>query len=114
MLPFKNRLLDDYDFRRVKRIGKSFVTNLFIISYAPSKNKDLESRFGFIFSASFEKRATVRNRHKRLLREAIRTRLGKFKLGYDIVIIPRKSLIGKTYEEIGNIFDWALPKIPLV
>ncbi|PIS23228.1 ribonuclease P protein component [candidate division WWE3 bacterium CG08_land_8_20_14_0_20_40_13] len=114
MLKAQNRLLDDYDFRRVKRLGKTFVTPLFVLSFAPAKNPAGPPRFGFVFATTFDKRAVVRNRHKRILREAVRVNLNKFHAGFDIVIIPRRKLIGKTYEEICRIFDWTLPKTPLV
>jgi len=113
MLPAKYRLLDDYDFRRVKRLGRSYNFPLFIIACCSAKNpKSL--RFGFIFSANFDKRATVRNRYKRLLRQGVQGRLDKFRIGLDVVFIPKKTILGKTYEEINNSFNSALPKTPLV
>ncbi|MBU1104857.1 ribonuclease P protein component [Candidatus Parcubacteria bacterium] len=113
MLPAEYRLLDDYDFRRVKRLGRSYNFPFFIIACAHAKNpKGL--RFGFIFSTNFNKRATVRNRYKRLLRQGVQKRLNEFKLGFDIVFIPKKSILGRSYEEISHSFDTALPKTPLV
>jgi ribonuclease P protein component len=113
MLKAENRLLDDYDFRRVKRLGRALTTPIFILSYVASKNPNSPPRFGFVFATTFDKKSVVRNRYKRLLREAIRINISKFHKGLDVVIIPRRNLIGKTYEEICNTLNWALSKTPL-
>lgn len=47
------------------------------------------SRFAFVVPTSIDKRATTRNRIKRILRERVRTLLPKLPLGRDIVIIAR-------------------------
>jgi len=87
MLPKENRLTDDYDFRRVKRLGKSYHCPFFKLSLAPRKIAG-PSRFGFVISTKIDKRATVRNRIKRLLREAMRERLEKIPDGFDLVVMP--------------------------
>lgn len=53
----------------------------------------------------------VRNRSKRVLREAIRLRLDNFPSGYDIVFVLRKAIIGKEYEEVSAELDKVLSKI---
>lgn len=72
--------------------------------------KDL--RFGFIVSTRIDKRATVRNRAKRVLREAVRLRLEKFPLGHDVVFVLRKAIISKSYEEVSAALDKVLSEIP--
>ena len=48
------------------------------------------SRFAFIVSKKIDKRASKRNRFKRLLREAIRLNLTKIKPGYNIILLAKK------------------------
>jgi len=110
MLPKENRLIDDYDFRRVKRLGKSYHCPLFKLTVAPQKIS-AAPRFGFVISTKIDKRATVRNRINRLLRQAIRERLGKISEGLDLVFVVRPKIIGKNYEEVSTEVDQVLSKI---
>ena len=110
MLPKENRLTDDYDFRRVKRLGKSYHCPLFKLSVAQRKIAG-PSRFGFVISTKIDKRATVRNRIKRLLRQAVRERLEKIPDGFDLVFVVRPKIVGKSYEEVGAEVDQVLSKI---
>ena len=110
MLPKENRLTDDYDFRRVKRLGKSYHCPLFKFSFAPRKISGA-SRFGFVISKKIDKRAVVRNRIKRLLRQAVRENLEKIPEGFDIVFVVRPIIVGKSYEEVITEFDKVLSKV---
>ncbi len=54
---------------------------------------DLEyPRFGFVVSLKVSKKAVIRNKVKRRLREAIRYNLDKIKNGYDVVFFTRKGI----------------------
>lgn len=110
MLPKEHRLTDDYDFRRVKRLGKSYHCPLFKLSIA-SQKVSAAPRFGFVISKKIDKRATVRNRIKRLLRQAVRERLEKIPNGFDIVFVVRPNIVGKSYEEINIEFNKVLSKV---
>ena len=110
MLPKENRLTDDYDFRRVKRLGKSYQCPLFKLGVAPQKVSG-PSRFGFVISKKIDKRAVVRNRIKRLLREVVRSNLEKIPDGFDVVFVVRPSIVGKNYEEVSSEFDKVLSKV---
>jgi len=117
MLPKENRLTDDYDFRRVKRLGKSYHCPLFKLSLAqrkvagPPSGETSPSRFGFVISTKIDKRATVRNRIKRLLREAVRANLTKVPNGFDFVLVVRPQIVGKNYEEISAEVNQVLSKV---
>ena len=110
MLPKENRLTDDYDFRRVKRLGKSYHCPLFKLSLAQRKIEG-PSRFGFVISKKIDKRATVRNGIKRLLRRAARERLEKIPEGFDIVLVVRPKIVDKSYEEVSAEVDKVLSKV---
>lgn len=57
------------------------------------------SRFAFVVSTKIDKRATARNRMKRLLREAISHRLNEIPGGWDAVFFVRKNISALTQLE---------------
>lgn len=58
------------------------------------------SRFAFVVSTKIDKRATARNRMKRLLREAIYHRLEKIPSGWDMAIFVRKNMSTLSQTEV--------------
>lgn len=110
MLPKENRLTDDYDFRRVKRLGKNYHCPFFKLSVVRRKVSG-PPRFGFVISTKVDKRATVRNRIKRLLRETVRASLSKVPDGFDFVFVVRPKIVGKSYEEVRFEVDKILSKV---
>jgi len=84
MLPKKNRLTKDRDFKRVyKNVSKTKGTFLSIRYNANNRNN---SRFGIIVSNKAISRAVKRNLVKRRLRQALRGYLDKIKSGYDVIL----------------------------
>lgn len=114
MLPKKHRLLSGYDFRWVGRWGRVYRDPFFNLAVAEAKQSSSPSRFGFVVSSRLDKRSTVRNKLKRVLREALHGRLSKISPGYDAVFYIRAAMKGKTYEEICLKLDQLLPKTPFV
>ncbi len=113
MLPKKHRLTDNYDFRRVRRIGKKYNCPLFFATFAEAKNQTHPTRFGLVVSNKIDKRAPARNRIKRLLREAIRLNLNNIKPGYDVTIVAKNQIKNADYEEVSNHINKFLSEIPL-
>jgi len=63
------------------------------VDFVYKKNRDPGfSRFAFIVSVKVDKRATVRNRMKRLLREAVQRIVSGFPKGIDGVLVVRGKL----------------------
>ncbi|OQA70330.1 MAG: Ribonuclease P protein component [Parcubacteria group bacterium ADurb.Bin247] len=91
MLPFKNRIKKEKDFRKVFNAGK-FVS-LDFVSIKFSSNNLAETRFGFIVSKKVSKKAVTRNRLKRIFREQTRLNLKNIKPGLDVVVIVKSSQI---------------------
>ncbi len=102
MLPQKNRLKTDRDFKKVFSEGKSSESDLIKIRFL--KNFKKYSRFGFIISNTFESKAVSRNLIKRRLRAAVYFLLKNIKPGFDIIIWPKSALKKSTYQSILNNF----------
>ena len=114
MLKKENRLLTNYEFRKVRRLGKRYKGPYFTLYYLETKNnEEAPSRFGIVVSNKFDKSAVKRNRVKRLFREVVRLNLDKLKVGFWVVIYPNKASEDKNYEEINIEFNKVLSKIPL-
>ena len=88
MLPRKNRLIKRADFSNVYRIGKYFSEDQMLIKVC--KNNLENTRIGFSIEKRVWKKATERNRMKRLLREAFYQNLENIKKGLDIVVFYKK------------------------
>jgi ribonuclease P protein component len=58
------------------------------------------SRFSFVVSTKVDKRATQRNRIRRLMSEAVRLRMDEIKPGFDCIFIAKKGLQQKDIEKI--------------
>lgn len=64
-----------------------------------SENKEKETRFGVVVSKKTSKKAVLRNKTKRILREIIITNLEKISKGKDIIIVSKKTLNRKLTKE---------------
>lgn len=118
MLLVENRLTSKHNFERVKKLGIVLTSPGFVLSYVERSKQEsaLGPRFGFVVSTHLDKRATKRNRVKRLLRESVRLflKLNKGKLkgaSLDIVFVLRKRILDQSYEEISHLVNTFLPKI---
>jgi ribonuclease P protein component len=94
------RLRAPRDFERLRREGKTYHSRLVTLSVAP--NGLPHNRYGFITSKPLGK-AVQRNRARRLLREAVRGLHPHLKPGHDCVLIARRSIVGKPYEDVVRI-----------
>mgnify|MGYP001562365196 CR=1 FL=1 len=104
MLPRTNRLPAPH-ISRVMKYGKRVVGNGVTLIYR-IKNKELrikereEKRFVFIVSTKVDKRATVRNRMRRLMSESVRHVLPGMTINVDGVMIGSRGLIDCTQAEV--------------
>lgn len=98
MLPKKNRLKNKKDFERVFNQGKGFKEDFLFLKIV--KNNLKENRFGFIVSLKVSKKAVLRNKTKRRLREIIKERLPGIKPGIDVVLIAQKGIEEKDFSEV--------------
>lgn len=91
------RLRRNSDFTRVYRSGFRIYHQEFAIF--GRKNGKPTNRYGFSLSKKLGN-AVTRNRLKRQLREIVRLQEDRFPQGFDFIIMPNPTAIGKTYSEL--------------
>jgi len=101
----KYRLVKSTDFRRANKEGQSWSDRLIVLCKAP--NGLPLSRFGFSVSRRIGK-ATVRNRARRLMREAVRLQLDLISPGWDVVLIARRGMVGASYWAVERSITYLL------
>jgi len=106
MLKQKNRLTKKKDFDSAFKQGRGFKQGLL---YFKIKNNNLDSsRFGFIVSKKFSKKAVERNKIKRRLREIIKKELPRIKKPIDVIIIINPGLendFQKLEQMVAKLFE---------
>ena len=112
MLPKINRIKKKKDFEIIFKTSKSFKNNLFILRIA--KNNLGLNRFGFIVSLKVSKKATVRNKVRGRLSEAIKSKANKIKIGTDLIIIALPGIDKKEFPEIKEAINKSLIEAKLV
>ena len=94
MISFKKK-----DFKQAHK-GKTIAGKLIFLKV--QKNNLDVSRFGFVVSLKISKKAVIRNKIKRSLREVVKD----FKIkGFDIIIMVKPEIVDKTYQEIKKDFE---------
>lgn len=107
MLPRHHRLTRSRDFSRVRRFGRSSGSPLLALYVLPTRSSDI--RVGFSVSKRVGK-ATIRNRVKRLIREAVRHQLPLIRPGQDLVFIARPASSEASYHQIAETVAYLLRK----
>ena len=112
MLPKEHRLHQDKEIKDLVRSGQNFFLPEMTIKY--KTNQADATKIGFIVSGRVDKRAVVRNRLTRHLREVSRLLFPQFKNGYLVLIIAKKKLLDLDFENIKKQLTFALEKIGLI
>lgn len=100
MLPKENRL-PGHAFALVKKEGSTLRSKNLTLKVLGERGEG-PSRIGIIVSTKVSKKAVVRNKIKRRIRESVLKMLPKIKNGFDIVLIVRPIAVneGDFFEEI--------------
>ena len=106
--PRTHRLRKSAEFKTVFQNGKKVITGTLI--FHVHANELGYSRLGLAVSRKVGK-AVKRNKVKRRIREAFRHKSGTFPEGYDIVVIPRKGVLDKLYDDYLGAFEILLRKL---
>ena len=99
----KFRLTRSEDFKRVRRSGKSYAHPLVVLIVQTHDQRSTPEdqprvRVG-VAAGRTVGTAVLRNRAKRLLREAMRPLLPNITSGLDLILIARPNLVSATLEE---------------
>ena len=101
------RLRSSADFARVRGSGRSLVQPLLVLTVLA--NELDHSRVGVTVSRRVGT-AVVRNRIRRRLSEALRTRYADLPLGQDLVLVARPAAAGASWAELNQALDRALAR----
>lgn len=113
MLQKQQRLTRRREFKAVFAGGRTYVHRLLILKVLRRRDEQ-PGRFGFVTSANVGK-AVVRNRAKRLIREAVRLLGDQTRsTGSDIVIIARPPAREATFAEISQAIQELFRKAGLL
>ena len=85
------------DYRKVYNRGKSVADRQMVLYFL--KNNEELCRFGFTVSKKVGN-AVIRNRIRRLFREACRLNAQKFPWGFDFVLLARRQSVGLKYQQV--------------
>jgi len=78
------------------------------------ENNLSHSRFGVVVGLKVSKRAVIRNRLRRQIREILRNDLGKIEKRYDVMIIGKKSALEIGFKELETEIRGLFKKIGLM
>src|SRR3989344_6458243 len=109
MLPKIHRLTKKKDFDVVFKGGKS-VGGAFLMVKILKSNLG-ESRFGFVVSKKVSPKATVRNKVKRRLREAVACEIKNMKGARDVIIVALPGVQKQEFSVIREMVKNILSKI---
>lgn len=104
MLSKQHRLVSNRDFKRVFAGGRTHVHRLLVLKVLTT-SAEHSSRFGFSTSTKLGN-AVVRNRAKRLVREAVRLLGGRVKqCGVDVVLVARPAIREAGFAEVSQAVE---------
>lgn len=105
------RITSSEDYKDVYRLGKSAANKYLVVYFLKKRESGL--RLGISVSRKVGS-AVIRNRIKRLLREAFRHNETVIQQGYDIVLIARQPIKGKSFQEVEKAFIDILLRVGLI
>jgi ribonuclease P protein component len=100
------------DFERVIKKGKKIEKDFLVLKF--SRNSLDVTRTGFVVSQKVSKKAILRNKIKRRLREIMKINLPNLKPGYDLIFFTKKGIIEKNFLEIKDTVEQILKKAKLI
>ncbi len=112
MFSKKSRIKKKKDFDKIFKRGRFFREDFLTLIVLSNNLKN--SRFGFVVSKKFSKKAVLRNRIKRQLRGLIRAKLKKLANGIDFLIIVSPTTKVKDFWEIEGLINKLFEKSGMI
>ena len=106
------RLTKEKDFDKIFNEGKKKYTKIIGILYLPNNLKN--NRYGIIVSKKIAKKATTRNKIKRIIRSSLKKQEIFLKNGNDIIILAKPQIIDAENDEIEENIDFCIKNIGLL
>ncbi len=106
-----NVLRKDADFDNVYKRGRS-VGEKYVVVFYIKNHRDI-NRTCFLASKKVGN-SVRRNRARRLMRESYRLMKDRLPIGYDIIIIARNTITGRTFFEVDKSIKRAFSKAGLL
>ena len=108
------RLTRSEDFKRVRRDGKSYAHPLVVLIVLNSENNDQPRVRAGIAAGKSVGTAVIRNRTKRLLREAMRTLLPNIASSSDLILVARPALASATLADVQRALENLLQRAKIL
>jgi len=112
MLPKANRLKRKKDFDQVFKYGTG-IDGSFLFLKVRKTDSD-QKRFGFVVSQKVSKKAVVRNKTKRRLREAVREVFPQVISGIDVILVAKPKITDKEFCEIEEAVEFLFRKAKIL
>jgi ribonuclease P protein component len=112
MLSIQHRLTKREDFNLVYKQGHYVACDGIALKFL--KTNHAVSRLGFPVGKNYSKKATARNRIRRLLREGARKHLPSLNPSYDLVILLNPKNSPTTFAEIASVLEKLFSKANLL
>ena len=106
------RIKQGRDFARIRERGQRLALGCLVVNWQPRPEAPV-SRLGVITSSKIGG-AVVRNRARRLMREAFRLHRHDLAVAVDLVLVARASIAGKGLAEVEKDFLTTLRKAKLL
>ncbi|HHW28530.1 MAG TPA: ribonuclease P protein component [Syntrophomonadaceae bacterium] len=111
MLSDKNRIRKNTDFKRAYQYGDLFFSHYFVL-HSLKRDDQKSTRLGIVPSRKIKK-AVLRNRLKRRIREIFKQYSKNIKRSYDLVINTRSEAVNASYEDLKKDFEYLIKKSQL-
>jgi len=108
------RLTRSEDFKRVRRDGRSYAHPLVVLIALNGENNDQSRVRVGIAAGKSVGTAVIRNRAKRLLREAMRTLLPNIVSNSDLVLVARPALASATLADAQRALENLLQRAKIL
>mgnify|MGYP001206778379 FL=1 len=108
----EHRLVDRRDFQEVYKKGRSVANAQFVVYFL--KRGDVGAFRAGVSAGRKLGKAVVRNRVRRLVKEALRLNAERISPGYDIIVVVRKAAVGLSFAEVQRCLLHALRKASLL